>query len=223
MSPATRGPVSASCDRSSYFSRLWAEPAIVGPNPFSIHYRARRHYCPTLFPSSPLSCISVQYTHSLPIAWNCPMKLSFLRLHIGGRRRTGFTLIELLVVIAIIAILIALLVPAVQKVRAAAARTQCLNNMKQIGLACHGYHDSYKIFPPNSQDEGGWNWAYQQNARSWSWLARCLPFLDQLPLYTQMGIGTVPSNTFLQSAALLTTTPAVFICPADDALGISPS
>src|SRR5947209_8991695 len=100
-----------------------------------------------------------------------------------SQARPGFTLIELLVVIAIIAILIGLLVPAVQQVREAGARATCESNMRQVVLGAHNYHDTYKHFPGNSQDEGGWDWNYQKDRRSWSWLARTLPYLEQKPLY----------------------------------------
>jgi len=103
------------------------------------------------------------------------------------QRNKGFTLIELLVVIAIIAILIALLVPAVQKVREAAARTQSINNLKQIGLAFHSYHDTIKALPIN-----GAGVAAPSNPRSGSWAFQILPYIEQAPLFatTSLLVGT---------------------------------
>jgi prepilin-type N-terminal cleavage/methylation domain-containing protein/prepilin-type processing-associated H-X9-DG protein len=121
------------------------------------------------------------------------------------RPRCGFTLIELLVVIAIIAVLIALLLPAVQQAREAARRTQCRNNLKQIGLALHNYHDTHNIFPYSTMNDGSLTstaaaatavrntlGARGLNHRGWSQL---LPYFDQAPLYSQINFSE-PAGSF---------------------------
>src|SRR5688572_5559399 len=108
--------------------------------------------------------------------WRCsPMSST------RSQTRSAFTLIELLVVIAIIAILIALLVPAVQKVREAAARTQCENNLKNLALGVHGYHDTNKVFPYNGSRSNTGSGCCGANAPRWSWIARILSFVEQGP------------------------------------------
>jgi prepilin-type N-terminal cleavage/methylation domain-containing protein/prepilin-type processing-associated H-X9-DG protein len=99
----------------------------------------------------------------------------------GCKKRTGFTLVELLVVIAIIGILIALLLPAVQAAREAARRSQCSNNLKQIGLAIHNYHDTFKSFPPGEITPG----ACCATLSYTNWAIAILPFIEQQSLYDQ--------------------------------------
>jgi len=120
--------------------------------------------------------------------------------------RRAFTLIELLVVIAIIAILIGLLVPAVQKVRDAAARTQCANNLKQLGLAIHNYISAFNTFPDNK------TYSYDPTGPSWSWLANTLPMVEQRTLYSQLKI---PVNNIDQSLTAITQSAPIYRCPAD--------
>jgi prepilin-type N-terminal cleavage/methylation domain-containing protein len=126
-------------------------------------------------------------------------------------KRRGFTLIELLVVIAIIGMLIALLLPAVQKVREAANRTRCQNNLKQIALAVHGYHDVHNLFPANGSKFNLANSGTGTMSTSWSFLARSLPFLEQGNLHRE---GNVDTASLLGNTLTGVTLP-VFLCPSD--------
>lgn len=149
------------------------------------------------------------------------------------RRRSAFTLIELLVVIAIIAILIALLLPAVQQAREAARRTQCRNNLKQIGLALHNYHDTHTVFPASSYSLGiGVSDYFSPKTpqyRNLNGLVMLLPYLDQAPLYNQFNMSNAASWSYVYglyapaemqgdpniNAPVAKTKLAVFTCPSD--------
>ncbi|MDB5385018.1 MAG: hypothetical protein JWM11_664 [Planctomycetaceae bacterium] len=134
-------------------------------------------------------------------------------------RKSGFTLIELLVVIAIIAVLIALLLPAVQQAREAARRTQCKNNLKQLGIALHTYHDTFRVFPPGQFNPFGADLvggAYG-GARS-CWMQQLLPYVDQAPLYAILSPQMSSGSGAYAWTAHESIIPG-FMCPSD---GVNP-
>lgn len=134
-------------------------------------------------------------------------------MNLSRKSRRGFTLIELLVVIAIIAILVALLLPAVQQAREAARRSQCKNNLKQIGIALHSYHDMHSVFPSGWIGVDNGAQAAHDGGSGIGWGAMLLPAMDQTPLFEQFDpdflISDVPNDVFRRNLL------SVFRCPSD--------
>jgi prepilin-type N-terminal cleavage/methylation domain-containing protein/prepilin-type processing-associated H-X9-DG protein len=125
----------------------------------------------------------------------------------------GFTLIELLVAIAIIAVMIALLLPAVQAAREVARRVQCTNNLKQIGIALHGYHDAVGTFPMGYIAGGRFVDGATDTATGWGWAAMILPQLEQGPLFNAANFSL--SVAAPQNATVIGTPLLAFVCPSD--------
>jgi prepilin-type N-terminal cleavage/methylation domain-containing protein len=128
-------------------------------------------------------------------------------MFISNRRARGFTLVELLVVIAIIGVLVALLLPAVQAAREAARSSQCKNNVRQIGLATHNYHDIHNRLPP------GWIANAPEGTPGWGWTVSLLPQMEQTPLHNSINRNLPISDAVNQQAR--ETVLNILICPSD--------
>ncbi|WP_437222230.1 DUF1559 domain-containing protein [Planctomicrobium sp. SH661] len=127
----------------------------------------------------------------------------------------GFTLIELLVVIAIIAVLIALLLPAVQQAREAARRSQCKNNLKQLGLAMHNYLDTYGSFPPCYVDLRGAQ-GVSDNQGHWAWSAFILPYMELSQVFNTLNVGnSTATQSVTANTAIMQQSYPAFRCPSD--------
>jgi prepilin-type N-terminal cleavage/methylation domain-containing protein/prepilin-type processing-associated H-X9-DG protein len=130
--------------------------------------------------------------------------------------RRAFTLVELLVVIAIIGVLVALLLPAVQAAREAARRTQCVNNLKQIGIGLHNYHDTLRVLPPGAF----WAGATTSNSRG-SILLHILPFIEQQTLYDKVDFNSAPEGQTLPGGGLIAATIIkTYVCPSEKSTGL---
>jgi prepilin-type N-terminal cleavage/methylation domain-containing protein len=176
--------------------------------------------------------ITLQLKDSLADFSDKPQKGPAMSIH-RFKHRTAFTLIELLVVIAIISVLIALLLPAVQKIREAANRTKCLNNLHQIVLAAHLYHDNWDCFPPAyiyddpaNPRKGLAHFAHRPPPRSfllpnrpgWGWASLLLPYIEQQNLANQIDY-TLP----VESISMLdqrSTILSIYVCPSDQSTGL---
>lgn len=137
--------------------------------------------------------------------------MHFRLLKAPAAARRAFTLVELLVVIAIIGILIALLLPAVQAAREAARRSQCSNNLKQIGLALHNYHDTFQVFPPGYVDEKP---SLRQDGHGWIVNAFLLPFAEQGSLYDQLDTRHRMNLANATTLSLTRTIVSGYLCPS---------
>lgn len=168
-----------------------------------------------MFPTVSLIDKSVSILRSKSVSFICHQHRMGNRL--SSPRRKGFTLIELLVVIAIIAVLIALLLPAVQQAREAARRSTCKNNLKQLGLALHNYHDVHNTFPPGniygSRNGTSYNGSNVRNG--FGWQVMILPMLDQANIYNQFNFNWSYSDSANSNNRNISRTPIpTFLCPS---------